>query len=491
MPILDDLEADGAPWPPEGHADRVEVQADYGTLYRNDRAEIIQRWSADLLRWVDGQDELIPYPSAKLAARTLAAFLFGDDPRIRHEDAATQAALDDLSTTINLPARLLEGAITQSVEGEIYLRPAWDRDLSDWPILSTIPGSQVIPVFRHGMLREAAIVTTWATRTGTYRRLVEAHERGGITYRLYVGSSDRLGRRAPLDSFGPTRDYADQEEVATEIDDLLVTHVPLLRTGWDPHGVSLFEGLESLILGLHRLYSQEQHDAELARKRVAMPASYAARDSSGRARFDRRTDLFLLSEEAEGAIGSDRDPVRAIEFQDDNVMRERIRGRLEDFLIACGISPYTVVAEEGAGGAASGTARKLAQATTLRTVAAAARYWQDSTAQALANALQVARIHLGRDVPEVTDRPSVSLSDGLIDDPAELARILADLDTAEAVSTVEKVRMLHPEWDDPQVDAEVDRIVNASGPPPVPGAAAFGGDRPPGGDDLDDESDEA
>lgn len=474
MTVVEEITGRSAPWPPEAHGDRLAAQLDYARLYRNRRDEILSRWSADLIQWLAREDELVPYPAPKLAARTLAAFLFGEDPRVSHEDDAVRDALLRMSTRTNLSAKLLEGGITQAVEGEIYLRPAWDETISpEWAIPTVVPGSRVIPRFRFGILVDAAIVTEYRDSSGsTVWRLLEHHERGMIRNRLYQGSADRMGREIELDEIAATADL--EPEIETGVDDLLMVHVPLARDASSPHGVSLFDGLESIILALHRLYSQEQHDAELARKRVALPESYVGRDAAGRPAWDRRTDLLTLSEEAAGAVGSDRNPVVPIEFSDDLVMRDRIRGRLEDFLIACGISPATITPQES-GGAISGTSRKLAQATTLRTVAAAARYWQDAGARFLGLMLDVTRANLDPSIPTFDDLPTIGLSDGLLDDPAELARILADLDTAEAISTIEKVRRLHPEWSEDEILEEVSLILERSpNAPPTPVIGTFG-----------------
>lgn len=487
MALTDDLTR-GEPWPPHGHRDRIERQELHELLYRNRRAELVQTYSAELLAFVQRQDELVPYPSAKIAARTLAAFLFGEDPQLSHDDDAVQTRHRELAAATNLPAVLLESAVTQGTEGEVYVRAGWDRTLDPrHAIVTGIPGRQVIPVFRQGRLLEAVVVTVWADRDRKghprprYWRHLEYHEPGGgtIRHRLFYGPADNLGEERTLTEHPGTAHLSEVEE--TDLERLLIGHVPLGRdsNGW--HGVSLFDGIEDLVLAVHRLYSQEQHDAELARRRVAVTREALDRRRDGSPVLDRRLDLFVLADDAAGAIGAEgsRLPVQPIEFSDDNVMRERIRGRIEDLLIACGISPKSIMPDE-TGGAVSGTSRKLAQALTLQTAATVARYWQHQLAGILGTALAIEARHLGgadgltsSDPDELA--PSVALSDGLIDDARELAEIVGLIDTAEAASTETKVRMLHPEWDDPQVDEEVRRIEGARPePPPPPGVSAFG-----------------
>lgn len=471
--LLEDL-ADGKVWPPIGHADRIETQEDYQTLYRNRRDEIISRWSADLGRFGQDQEGFIPYPAGRLAVKALAALLFGEDPTITHPDTAVDDRLRYLADEILLTARLLEGAITQGAQGETYLKVSWDTDLAKVPIVSTVPGRLVVPTFRFGMLESASIVRTFTDpRHSTYWRHVEEHTPGRIRNALWRGRLDSLGVVADLEDRPETRGLEEVED--TGIDEILLTHVPLGRDSESPHGISLFDGLEAVMLGLHRLYSQEQHDAEIARRRIAVSEEYLTRDGAGRHRFDRSSDLFVLSRDAAGTMGKETASSVAspIEFHDDNVMRDRIAGRLRDFLIAVGLNPDTIDSSDAAG-AISGTSRKLAQAMSLRTASASGRYWSWAIARTLRVALKVDAVHLGGPVSgaALDVLAQVNLADGLLEDDAELARILSDLDSAEAISTGQKVRRLHPEWTDAQVDEEVAAIDGRI--PEIPPAPSFG-----------------
>lgn len=484
MPDIRDLIRAGADWPPRPHRDRIEAQETYALLARNRRHELIQEFSLDLLRGVDGvQEDVVPFPSARVAARTLSAFLFGEDPTYTHPDDTVAKRINDLAAGSNLASTLLESAYTQVVEGEVFLRPTWDTDLDpDHAIVTGVAGRRVIPRFRYGRLIDAAVVTTWVDEKGgaitgsgrQHRRLVEFYVPSGIERRLYVGSADRLGGEAPLESFAETADLDDA--VDTDIPEPLLVHVPLGRDTESPHGVSLFDGLEGMILAMHRLYSQEQHDAEMARRRIAVSEEFVKRDAGGNPVVDRRLDLFVLTEAAAGAVGAERKPIEAIEFSDDLVMRERLQGRFREFLIACGIAPDTLDATE-TGGAISGTSRRLAQALTIQTVGAVGRYWQHALAHTLRLAMLVETTHLGANLPAAALEvaPTVTLADGMIDDESELARIIVDLDSAEAISPEQKIRRVHPEWGDEEVADELAAITGASPPAPTfTGGTSFG-----------------
>lgn len=482
MPLLDELTTDGAVWPPEAHANRLAEQRDYHRLYRNESAELRQYWSAELDGYL-GDEELVPYPSVKLVSRIVAAFLFGEDPELRATTAVEpdaeepdaesegdpgQEVLDAWATETNVYATLLEGAVVCAYSGEVYLRPAWDAEaLGPWPLLTVLPGRRVIPRFRHGKLVEGVVFTERAVGTsGTRRlRLFEHHEPGGITTRVYYGTGERVGSAIDLADERVVRAFGElEEETDTGIDEVLLTHVPFQRDD-GPHGRSIVDGAVGLVFALHRLYSQEQHDAELARFRIAAPSSYLKRTSKGDPRFDRRTDVLELDDSAAGVVGQER-PITPIQFRDDVVQRERIQGRLRDLMVACGIAPQTL-GEDAGRGAESGTARRLAQALTVQTVSAAGRYWQAALPRAIRQTLAVGRIHLGLDVPDDLD-VSVTLSDGFVDDPREVADRIAVLDGAEAISAETKVRELHPTWTEEQVAEEVERIRAGAPVPPRP-----------------------
>jgi hypothetical protein len=499
--------ADAREWPPPEHAERIAVQSDYQTLYRNRRHEILQRWNGDLLRYHGREEDLVPFPAAKIAARTLAAFLFGEDPAYRHDDDPVALAIEQLANVQDLSARLLEGAISELVQGEVYLRPAWDLTLTPWAIITAVPGRRVLPTFRHRMLVSASVATVWAPtdRGSTYWRLLEEHTAGQIRYALHRGSADRLGRPIPLDDpDAPTeasglltrageeaRLAGDILVVPTPIEDApLLTHVPLGRDGEEVHGVSLFDGLESVAIALHRLYSQEQQDAEISRKRIAVDEQHIGRDRRGSPIWDRGTDLFVLRETG-GAVGADTSkPVHPIEFSDDLVSRDRIAGRFRDFLTACGIAPATLESD-GLGAAPSGTSRRLAQAMTVQTTAMVGRYWTSATRRVLEQALRISESNGAEGTAGLggmLDRSaiSVTLADGFVDDPAELARIVLDLDSAEAVSLETKIGMIHPGWTEQQIGEEADAIRDRMpDAPPSPQVAPFGVVDPAEDDPLD------
>ncbi|MGE7391324.1 phage capsid protein [Streptomyces sp. NPDC004126] len=97
-----------------------------------------------------------------------------------------------------------------------------------------------------------------------------------------------------------------------------------------------------------------------------------------------------------------------------------------------------------------------------------AGYWRHGVADALHIMLQLDAAQCGtRLTPE---RPSVEFGDGVAESEQQTATTLDLLARGGAVSTKTKVKILHPEWDDDGVQAEVEAILaetGAAAPDPV------------------------
>jgi hypothetical protein len=114
------------------------------------------------------------------------------------------------------------------------------------------------------------------------------------------------------------------------------------------------------------------------------------------------------------------------------------------------------------GRAESGTALRLREARTFKTMARKQRYWAPALADACELLLILDGAIFGRAV--TAERPRVTWAEETAT-PQEVAQTLTLLRTAEAASTETMVRMLHADWDDQLVTAEVERIRADRGTP--------------------------
>jgi len=85
-------------------------------------------------------------------------------------------------------------------------------------------------------------------------------------------------------------------------------------------------------------------------------------------------------------------------------------------------------------------------------------YWEYGLKQLVHLMLVVYKTQLGGKV-EVDVEITTQFSDSFTNDLSETSSALSQLEAARAISTVTKVRMLHPDWSEAEVLAEADLII--------------------------------
>jgi len=232
---------------------------------------------------------------------------------------------------------------------------------------------------------------------------------------------------------------------------------------WEDLGpVPLWYTNENVIRGLARLWDQEQDDAEMTRKRVAMPDDTMGRatvraDGSqeiiARPGFRKHDNILLLSSSMSAEHGPNGG-VTPIEFGDDLIQRDRIERRENALLEAVGINPASI-GRNVSGRSDSGVAKRADNQMTMNTITAPAR-----RVEGLLTAVT-------RELARLNNMPStewsVSVHEGLKTDPDEAAATAVKLRDAEAASTKTRVQTAHPTWSVDEVDAEV-LLIESSDP---------------------------
>ena len=100
---------------------------------------------------------------------------------------------------------ILEAAEVASAIGGVYLRPTWDRDVSDDPILTIVHQDYAVPSFASAT-RGGDVLGRAGVDEKDVRRHLERHELSApativaryILHGLYKGSQDALGTKEPL-----------------------------------------------------------------------------------------------------------------------------------------------------------------------------------------------------------------------------------------------------------------------------------------------------
>lgn len=482
--IMDAIRAriEGNNWPPPEVADKWAAIEDHRRYYHNDRAQMLAHspyWNATNER----KAVFTPVPLARDMARISSQLLFSESPRFSLKN--NQEVLDGLVAKNALDAHLQEAGENVAVEGIGGLRVFRDDEaLEGTPIIEYVPGDQVIWDVRHGRFvvggavvvtrvvhrgqsgQPSPIATTPNTYTAENRRaydvyrLIEYHEPGKVSRKLYRGAYRHLGSEIPLDEFPEFGGLAEEEATLEGVSTLLM---------WRnvPNGHSDLDGLEAL---LDRVNDGFSYGYDKLRKSI--PVTFVDRSIASESGFADLTGMVLTGD---GQIDRSmlENAVKTVETvqpglaSDDHIAM--VRHFMDCALEFAGYSRATWGRDDG-GSADSGKALKLRQVRTLMTRAGKERMAVDAIGRALGVAIAWAH---GGDVEE--SRPEIELGDGMPDDRLETAQELELLTRAEAISVKEKVKRLHPEAGDEQIDELISDIQNDnSGPQPRLGRLSFG-----------------
>jgi len=299
--------------------------------------------------------------------------------------------------------------------------------------------------------RGLAIVETWTPGVDG--------EAGMVVTSVWETEADRANGGMKLtdriDIQNPPEELAEHPYIISAENDAVARDLVPYVWAWEDFGpASLWYTNENVIDGLARLWDQEQDDAEMTRKRVAMPEDAMGRktvyadgstDVIARPGFNKQDNILLLTSGMSAEHGPNGG-VTPIEFGDDLTQRDRIERRENALLEAVGINPASIGRNVG-GRSDSGVAKRADNQMTMNTITAPARR---AEAVLTRTVREIGRLN-GAAVPDL----EVSVHEGLKENPIESAEVAVKLRDAEAASTRTLVQTAHPTWSDDEVDAEV------------------------------------
>lgn len=413
-------------------------------------------------------------PLAGDVAATSANLLFAEAPTIQVAEAhAEQASADARAAQDRLTAlvaetgllnRWLEAAETAAALGGVYLKPAWDREVADGPLVSVVQADAAVPEFRLGMLSAATLWRVVEDDGRTVWRHLERHEPGVILHGLYRGGPSELGEPVSLATHPVTAEF--EPVVTLPFDTLGLRYVPntrpYRRQRGSPLGQSDYAGAEGLLDALDETWTSWMRDIRLGKARILVPEEYLTRSGTGAAGafgFDVDQEVFAPLEMPPDQAGGSQITLSQFVIRTDE--HARTAAELVDRIVTtAGYSPQTFgLRIEGR--AESGTALRLRERKSFITQQKKRRYWQAPLADTLEMLLRIDAAVFGRRV--VPFRPRVELADSITPDPAETAATVELLYRAQAVSAETRVRMAHPDWPREEVAAEVQRILDEQG----------------------------
>lgn len=419
-------------------------------------------------------------PVASDISTASADLLFGEQLDYTGDEAVPEESTSRLDTILDgnsFHSLLLEGAEACSGLGGVYLRTTWDETVADHPLSTIVHGDAGYPEFRWGRLSAVTFSQVVRRENNRVWRWLERHEPGVILHGLYVGTEDKLGRVIPLEDSPVTAPLATQVDarggIATGHPRLTAAYVPNMRPNplWrsDPQtamlGRSDYARVEPLFDAVDETMTSWMRDVRLAKGRIIVPTSMLEPGRLGGARtFNLDQEVFaglnmMLADEAPVAqqLTVQQFAIRAAEHE------QTMSNLLQAAYRSAGYSAATFgVADEG--GAMTATEVSAREKRSHGTREKKTRYWSDALREHLAALVAVDREVFGG--PEVW-QPRVEFPASAQPTQSELASSLQMLNAAQAVSTFTRVKMLHPDWTDEQVSAEVTLILDETAPAPA------------------------
>lgn len=409
-------------------------------------------------------------PAAANLSALAADLLYSEPPSVRVDDAGDvdAAATDWLQTAMTDGggfAVLAESAELASAYGSAYRRVTVDRERAEHPVIEALAPHCAIPEWRSGLLDA---VTFWRVLTdprGGVLRLLERHEPGSVQHQLRLGTANKLGDVAPLDSHPETRRLAvltgGTGVVATGIPMLDVVHHPHIRPNPampnEPYGRSSYWGGIGAMQALDETWSLWMDALRRAQPLIIVPQEYLRGLGPGRgATFDPAQRIFT---QIRALDPSQKLQIEQVNFTVDVDRYERTAAGNWRTIVRNGGLSADAFGEEASGAQATATEVGQRGARTIATRKRMADLASVADRQTAAVVLAYGAVYYADQVKVTPDaRVGVQFADGVTPDPKKDAEIVGLLDAATAISLQVKVSMAHPEWDDVAVADEVKRI---------------------------------
>lgn len=493
---------EGKEWPPEDYRSWYNKIIEWSTWYSGEPQQLLNLYSSQQFfpdtEWgrfwarIESEERAnaVHLPAAGDVASTSAHLLFSEAPNFLYDLKAPGG--DRIETFIKengLLNILLEAAEMAAAMSGVFLKLDIEPELVKIPILSIITPLQAIPYFWRGRLWEVLFFRIVKEGFGgeTIWRLFELRSRENdalsIQYKLYKGSRDRVGREVDMRSIDETADLG-LEDVRYNMPGLGCVYIPNMRPNRVLPGSSLgmsdfSGGVITLMDSLDFAWSSWMRDIELGMAQIIVDEELLERPEGGlitqdtpsaRARFNKFQRAFIKLSMTPWRIGGEGGikPIEQVQF--DIRVDEHLKtceSLYFQIVSQCGYSPQTFGVVEYGRQTDSGTALRIRERKSLLTREKKSRYWQPALWDLLWQ-MQLLDVVSGLSPSYTPQEVDVELQDSVITDEREQSETLRNLDQARAISTYQKVKLLHPDWDEEDVEAEVKRILDDQGAGPMP-----------------------
>jgi hypothetical protein len=479
-------------WIPETWAKYYEQLGEHSAWYSGDTSELINFYSthrhtpiANGRFWgenINSKDKrtVVHTPIAGDIATFSSDMLFSERPDIvipeAYERSETgelkdnkrakeaDARLNEIIDQGGVVDRLLEAGETSASLGGVYLKPTWDRDVADVPILTIAQPDNAIPVFKYGFLVGVIFhKIVMKDEKGKIIRLLEHYRNDGwIENGLYIGDEHVIGNRVPLTYLNETATI--QPYINSQIDDIICRYVPNKR----PHkrfrgtnlGMSDFQGTETLMDSLDLTMTSWIRDIMLGRARLHVGDGMLKTDGNGTMAFDAGAELYVELDIDPSMMGEGK-ALTATQFAIRTDEHYKTATELTSKILhMAGYAPQSF--GMNLDGGISTESHEIRERKTLITKQKKERFFKTAIDDVLHIMLMIDNIHLGNTTP-TEFRPNTTFADTLGHDIKAVANTVNMLSTARSASIQTRVEMLHPDWTIEEVKDEVARIREEEG----------------------------
>lgn len=359
--------------------------------------------------------------------------------------------------------RLLEAGETSASMGGVFLKPTWDRDVADVPILTIAQPDNAIPVFKYGFLTGVIFhKIVMKDEKGKIIRLLEYYRNDGwIENGLYIGDDKTIGHRVPLTYLNETAGI--EPFINSQIDDIICRYVPNKR----PHkrfrgtnlGMSDFQGVETLMDSLDLTMTSWIRDIMLGRARLHVGDGMLKTDGNGNVRFDAGSEIYVELDIDPSMMGDKALTATQFAIRTDEHYKTATELTTQ-ILSKSGYAPQSF--GFNLDGGISTQSHEIRERKTLITKQKKERFFKSAIDDILHIMLKIDNIHLGNPTP-AEFRPNTTFADTLGHDLGAVANTVNMLSQARSASIQTRVEMLHPDWTTEEVKDEVARIREEEG----------------------------
>jgi hypothetical protein len=446
------------------------------------RSRVKRAWSAFWGRYnpTANPPRRLHVPVAADIGRIAASTLFSEPVTFKaaeKENAAVQELIDATLNTDDNYSRMLVAAESSSMLSGVYGRVVWDAEVdAEHTWIDYVDADRAIPEFRWGRLTGVTFWTELEHNDGdnVVLRHLEYYRKGAIEHSLYRGSKDNIGQPIDLTRHDATEHLAAHlvggTIIATGVDELAAEYFPNMRPNpqWRNEPALRHLGRSDLTIDVIRLldamdetWSSWMRDLDLGKGRMFASEELLRNMGAGKgSHFDADQTVFspigsaVKDGEVMSLLQAQQFAIRVDEHQ------RTFEALLRQAIARVGYSPITFGLQDEV--AATATEVDAKERDTNSTRSAKIRLW--SGLSRLSTVQLRIEAHIFKGV-EPTEPIEIEWPDTHQESPRAIADTAEILSRAKAASTETLVRMVNPDWDDKQIEAEVALIQDETAPP--------------------------